>query len=441
MDVLGTIDFGTDEGSLDAQLHDSRLIKFPLQGAMAFRACWAGGDKSFLLSVGGFNPKFQPPPGFPTLARVSISMPSGNITKLNLDGYFAISSNTLQIGAHVDLFVGVDGFGISGYLTFDTLIGWNPFYFDGDISGGVTLSAGGDNLMSLNLSAELTGPAPWHVAGSVEFSVLGFGVTKSFSATFGDSAPALPTDLVDVGAQLRAALSDPRNYSATLTANENGLVSLATPVVTGVALGHPAASLTINQRVVPLGLTIQKFGAGAPSGDSLFTITATDADGVAESTSPVSDEFAPAQFLNLSDDDELSSPSFESFQSGVMLGDGALSYGPMSTRPMGYETFLIDAPGDTPREDTGIPSPPHWTIIGTLLNESGPLRYVGPTKPMVKAATLGYVVATTDQIALSGVGAATGQTYAQARQALAAAVALDPSQSGALQVVASYEVP
>jgi hypothetical protein len=98
MDVLGTVDFGTDEGSLDAALHNSRLVKFPLQGAMALRSCWAGDDKTFLLSVGGFHPKFQPPPGFPTLQCVSISMPSGHITKLNLNGYFAVSSNTLQAG-------------------------------------------------------------------------------------------------------------------------------------------------------------------------------------------------------------------------------------------------------------------------------------------------------------------------------------------------------
>jgi hypothetical protein len=160
MDVLGTVDFGADEGSLDAVLHDSRLVKFPLQGAMALRSCWAGDDKTFLLAVGGFHPKFQPPPAFPTLQHVSISMPSGHITKLNLNGYFAVSSNTLQIGAHVDMFVGVDGFGISGYLNFDTLIERNPFYFDGDISGGVTLSADGHDVMSLDLSADLTGPAP-----------------------------------------------------------------------------------------------------------------------------------------------------------------------------------------------------------------------------------------------------------------------------------------
>jgi hypothetical protein len=441
MDVLGTIDFGTDEGSLDAVLHDSRIVSYPLLGAMAFRGCWAGGDKTFLLSIGGFHPKFQPPPAFPTLQRLSISMPSGHISKLNLNGYLAVSSNTLQIGAHLDIFVGVDGFGISGYLNFDTLIERNPFYFDGDISGGVTLSADGDDIMSLDLSADLTGPAPWHCAGSVHFSVLGFGVTKSFSTTFGSQAPALPTNLVDVGAAIRAALGDPRNYSATLTSNENGLVTLRTPTMSGAMPGHPGASLKIDQKICPLGLTIQKFGAGAPAGDALFTITLVTADGSAQTPTPLTDEFAPALFLNLSDDDELAAPSFEAFASGVELGGGALASGPILSRPIVYETWIVDAPGGTPRPDAGY-TPPIDRLSGirTVLKNSGRLRYAMPSQPMVRAATLDYVIATTDQIAASGVGVATGQTFAQARAALAAAVAENPDQRGALQIVPHYEV-
>ncbi len=441
MDVLGTINFGTDEGSLDAVLHDSRILHFPLQGAMALRGCWAGDDKTFLLAVGGFHPKFQPPPGFPTLQRVSISMPSGHISKLNLNGYLAVSSNTLQIGAHVDIFVGIDGFGISGYLNFDTLIQRNPFYFDGNISGGVTLSAGGDDIMSLDLTADLSGPAPWHCAGSVHFSILWFSVTKSFSVTFGDTAATLPTTRVDVGAGIRAALSDPRSFSATLITNENGLVTLRTSTVSGVVLGHPGATLNINQNVCPLGLTIQRFGADAPAGDSLFTITSVTADGAAQTPTSITDEFAPSQFLNLSDDDELAAPSFETFDSGVAFGDGALSSGPILSRPIVYETLIVDTPGGAPREDAGY-TPPSDRLSGILtqLENSGRLRYAMPSQRMVRLPTPNYVIATTDEIAASGVGVATGQTFAQARVALAAAIAQNPDQRGTLQVVASYEV-
>ena len=413
----------------------------PLQGAMAFRGCWAGGDKTFLLSVGGFHPKFQPPPGFPTLQRLSISMPSGHISKLNLDGYLAVSSNTLQIGAHVDIFVGVDGFGISGYLNFDTLIERNPVLLRRRHLGRRDVERGRSRRHVARPVRRPHRPGALARAGSVHFSVLGFGVTKSFSTTFGDQAPALPTNLVDVGAAIRAALGDPRNYSATLTSNENGLVTLRTPTVSGVVLGHPGASLKIDQKVCPLGLTIQKFGAGAPAGDALFTITLVTADGSAQTPTPLTDEFAPAQFLNLSDDDELAAPSFEAFASGVELGDGALGSGPILSRPIVYETWLVDTPGGTPRPDAGYTPPINWMSgIRTILQNSGRRRYAMPSQPMVRAATLDYIVATTDQIVASGVGAATGQTFAQARTALAAAIAENPDQRGALQIVPHYEV-
>lgn len=448
MDILGSIDFTADEGSLDAVLHDSRLAHYPLAGAMALRACWAGSSKEFLMSIGGFNPAFQPPPNFPTLPPVSLNMKSGSIAKLNLAGYLAVTSNTLQIGAKIDLAAGVDGFGISGYLNFDTLIQFHPFHFEADISGGVELTAGGDDLMSLDLSGSMSGPSPWHVAGKVHFSVMGFGVSKSFSETFGDSTTEPALQPVDVGAQLRAALGDPRNYSASLTTNQNGLVSLRTPTTTGIALGHPAASLNIDQKIVPLGLTIAKFGAAPPQGDTLFTITATTVDGNSAATVPLNDEFAPAQFLDLTDDQEISSPSFESFNAGVTVAQGTWTVGEavagsaVMQRDVQYETFLIDTAGGQPREITGTtPVPPNRlvAILSALLN-SGTLRYAAPSQPMLQPP-LGYVVATTDQIAVSSVGVAAGQTYAQARGALAAAVAQNPSQLGALQVVPLYEVP
>jgi hypothetical protein len=448
MSALGTIDFGTCEGALDAVLHNSRLMNFTLHGSMALRVNWAG-RKSCLLAVGGVHPKFQLPPGFPKLDRIGISMPSGHITKLNLDGYLAATSNTLQIGAHVDLFVGVDGFGISGYLSFDTLIARHPFHFDGDISGGVALSVDDHEIMALRLAGSLTGPAPWNAAGSVSFDVLWWTVTKSFSETFGDSAAALPLDQVNVGQLLRAALSDVRSFAALFAGDVPALVTLATPVPAAtVVLAHPGASLSVHQTVVPLGLTIAQFGGSAPSGETRFDITAAKADGVAQPITPVLDDFAPAQFLTLSDDDKLASPSFERLAAGVEL-DGTTIFGPVMTRTIAYETFLADTPDGPLREDGGLPTPfPFGVLTAVLLDGSagrsslartGGRRYAGPPHAMMPAE-LDFVVATSDQLTASGVGTSSGQSYRQARAALDAALALHPEQRGELLVVARYEV-
>jgi hypothetical protein len=450
--ALGTIDFGTSEGALDAVLHDSRVVNFPLHGGMALRVNWSG-QKTLLLAVGGVHPKFQPPPGFPKLDRVGISMPSGPISKLNFDGYLAITSNSLQIGAHIDIFVGVDGFGISGYLSFDTLIQRHPFHFNGDISGGVALSVGGHDVMSLQLTGSLTGPAPWHAAGSVRFDVLWWTVTKSFSHTFGADQDAAALPQVDVGQLLRAALAEADNFAAQLPPGAPALVTLATPAANAtVVLAHPGAGLSVHQTVVPLGLPITHFGGAVPLGDTRFDIKTVAVNGIAQpqaAITPVLDDFAPGQFLTLTDDEKLASPSFESLQSGVAFS-GTTKFGAAVARQVAYETLYVDTPGGPVREDTGVPAPFQIGVLAgillhgaagqSLLFQAGAARFAGPRKVVLPAA-LDYVVATSDQLTHAGVGAPTGLSYSQAQAALSAELTLHPVRQSTLLVAARYEVP
>ncbi len=77
MDAIGVLDFDQGRASLDATLHDSRLLKkFVLTGDMAMRLKWKG-SPNFALSVGGLHPAFNPPPAFPKLERLAINLSSG----------------------------------------------------------------------------------------------------------------------------------------------------------------------------------------------------------------------------------------------------------------------------------------------------------------------------------------------------------------------------
>ena len=58
------IDFGRKLLSLDASLRDSRVAAFTLYGDMAMRLAW-GDEPQFALAVGGLNPHFKAPRGFP----------------------------------------------------------------------------------------------------------------------------------------------------------------------------------------------------------------------------------------------------------------------------------------------------------------------------------------------------------------------------------------
>ena len=125
VDVLGVIDFDRREAAVDATLVDSRLAQFALTGDMALRMSW-GAQPSFLLAVGGFHPRFAAPPGFPALERVAVALASGDNPKLRLEAYLALTSNTVQFGARVDLAARAGSFSIAGFLSFDALVTLAP---------------------------------------------------------------------------------------------------------------------------------------------------------------------------------------------------------------------------------------------------------------------------------------------------------------------------
>jgi hypothetical protein len=159
-----------------------------------------------------------------------------------------------------------------------------------------------------------------------------------------------PNDLVpiDVLSVLVDALSQPRSWQALLPAGASTLVSLRQPVTDGVLL-HPLGTLTVRQNVVPLGLTrdIDRVGTSTPSGDRTFTVTHTalgdQGHGRGDS---VQELFAPGQFFDLSDDDRLAAPSFESMDAGVTFGADVYTMGTPQASPFDYTDITIDAQGN-----------------------------------------------------------------------------------------------
>src|SRR5262245_50396862 len=123
LDAMGVIDFDEGTAKIDAVLVDSRLAqKFVLTGGMALRARWKGGPgPTFALAVGGLNPRFPLPAGMPVLDRITIALSAGNNPRLTCAAYFAITSNTLQFGAHAELYAEAYGFSVQGDVGFDVL--------------------------------------------------------------------------------------------------------------------------------------------------------------------------------------------------------------------------------------------------------------------------------------------------------------------------------
>ncbi|MFG1837304.1 DUF6603 domain-containing protein [Micromonospora sp. NPDC049175] len=362
VDVLGVIDFDQQSAAVDATLIDSRIAQFALTGDLALRMSW-GPNPTFLLAVGGFHPRFAAPPGFPALDRVAVALASGDNPKLRLEAYLALTSNTVQFGARVDVGARAGSFSIGGFLAFDALVTLSPLAFHVDIAAKLAVKAGSHTLFSINLALTLTGPRPWHAHGRASFSILFFDVSFGFDLTVGDAAPAALPNPVDVGPLLLAALADPRSWNAQLPASAD-VVTLRRLEPGPAILAHPLATLQVRQRVAPLERTLDRFGAGVPSGARRFRITQATVGGVRTTLTPLPDRFAPAQFTTMSDDVKLSAPSFEAMTSGAALGADGYTTGAPVTVGVVYEQALVTAENITPPGHQRLPLPPD--VFATL---------------------------------------------------------------------------
>ncbi|WP_028064030.1 DUF6603 domain-containing protein [Solirubrobacter soli] len=355
VDLLGVIDFDRAEAAVDATLVDSRLAQFALTGDMALRMNW-GSRPSFLLAVGGFHPRFAAPPGFPALDRVAIALASGDNPKLRLEAYLALTSNTVQFGARVDLAARAGSFSIAGFLSFDALVTLSPLAFVVDIAAKLAVKVGSRTLLSISLSLTLSGPRPWRARGRASFSILFFDVSFGFDVTIGDAtAPALPAP-VDVAPLVLAALTDARAWTAQLPAGAD-VVTLRALQPGAAVLAHPLGTLRVRQRLAPLERTLERFGTTVPSGAKRFRITLATIGGVRTTLTPLQDQFAPAQFTALSDDAKLSAPSFEPMTSGAALGADGFITGTGVTVAVNHEQLIVTAVGIPEPKSTRVPIP------------------------------------------------------------------------------------
>jgi len=449
IDIVGTLDFGTDELSIDGTIHDSYILAFQLSGDMALRLNW-GANPDFAVSLGGFFPGYQPPAGFPALRRLTVSIGDGDDVQLTCTSYLAVTTNSFQFGAAVQLYASAGGFTVQGHIGFDALFMFNPFSFDVDFSAGVDVQYQGVTLLGIELDAELSGPTPWHVHGSASFQILFFSVSASVDVTWGDdNAVSLPP--VAVLPQLNTALTTPGSWSAQLPPGAEQAVTLRglPPADTDIVV-HPMGSLTVREKVVPLDAPVTKFGNAAPSDGSQFSIAGVTLGASPATTSPVCDSFAPGQFTQLSDSDKISAPAFESFHSGVQIGDPDVQGG-------------SDAPRTVTMQWRYIPDPLKASVLDrfaaldadlfgasiqlgagarSLVRSTGLARFTEPgMTSIVSTGQVGYVITSTEDLSVrADISPAAGTTHYQASAALAGYLAAHPEEAGGLQVMPAYEV-
>ncbi len=316
VNFLGLIDFGNQLILFNASLYDSNLLVFTLTGDMAFRLCW-GDHPYFLLSVGGFNPAFKDaPPDLQNMARLGISLLNNDYIQLSVTCYFAVTSNSVQFGANAQLYAGVGALNIYGQLGFDVLFQFDPFKFAAGINVTLALRSGDSVIMGISVNGQLTGPAPWYVHGDASYTYI-ITISVSFSHGWGDPGPDQSQNKIDILALLNTAIADNRNWRVILPDNNSQHVSIKSidPGTTDPVI-HPFGTLTFSERIVPLGIDITRFGNDLPLNANHFDIVASD-PGI--TTVAATDEFAAANFFDLTDDQKLSRNSFDPMTSGFSV--------------------------------------------------------------------------------------------------------------------------
>jgi hypothetical protein len=347
----------------------------------------------------------------------------------------------VQSGARVELYAEGCGLNIYGFLGYDLLVQFNPFHFIADLEAGLALRDGTDELMGIHVHGQLSGPNPFRARGEASIDLWLFSISIDFDVSWGDDAPAQIEAEVDVLPLVEAALKDDRNWLATLPANTHQNVALKKLQLPPEQIVlNPFAVLSVSQKVVPLGLEINKFGNQKPKGTTRFELTFADA------TEEVREEFASANFLHLNDSEKLSRKSFDKMRSGLRFSTGDSSQtGANVAKDVTYElSYVHRKRGLTIRAGVVRLFGSVFSIFSgagaVTKNKFAVSRRVGGT-PIAKVEVQEpeFHVVNGSDLGLHAPGL-TAKTSTEAWQLHDELVAANPSLRGQLQVMSSYEL-
>jgi hypothetical protein len=337
LDIIGLLDIGRKVLEFDAVLIDSQLMQIlRLTGGAAFRLSW-GAEPYVVLSVGGFHPAWNPAPLVfpPSLTRIAMvrGTPS-DFLYFRFEGYFAITTNSIQFGASVELIINAGPIYARGFLGFDALIVFKPFSFRFDIHASVRVRLGGITMGGVDLDGTLTGPGPLVLHGRVSIELLFFSVSWEDTFVLGSSAPQQIPAVPSAVAELVGELAKPANLHVEAPAGAYGVL---TPPDEGVVkpVLPPGGRLTWIQKRAPLDLLLQRFES-AP----LATPETVHASGP-EVTGPAQDWYAPGSYTIQADAQLLNQRAFLRLNGGVQIGLDGVESGHAVTHVVTVEQIRI----------------------------------------------------------------------------------------------------
>ena len=445
VNFAGVLEFDKQRFYFFAALFDSHVLFLTISGSMGLLFAY-GDNANFVLSVGGFHPQFNPPPlPFPAPQRISIDIINESFARIHSDGYFAVTTNTVQFGAHSDFFFGFSACNVSGSSGFDALIQFSPFHFIAEISTQFSVQVFGIGVYGVGIDVSLSGPTPWHVHGTASLSFFLFSIDIGIDFTWGDN-PNSTLPPVQVMPILTAEVQKASNWKAALPKNLKLLVVLRQldPSEAGFVL-HPAGTLQVSQRTIPLDLKIDKVGSQAPTDANLFALAVAGA--TLTKVRDLQEPFAPSQFRNFDDATKLSQPAFVPQDSGIELaGTASLATATAITRPLRYDLTVVDKESEPVRHRYFAHSRAMFTnfLAGNSAGQSKlSANFRSVTRPQsgsVAVSAETFAVANQADNSVFHPEAAAFTSQAQAQDYVKNAIAANPSLDGTLHVIPQFEV-
>ena len=214
------------------------------------------------------------------------------------------------------------------------------------------------------------------------------------------------------------------------------------PAETGV-LVHALGELIVRQRVVPLDLDLETYGHQPLSGLHRFEVRIRPPGGPPLDTVGPRDLFAPGEFFELSDDEKLTRPNFESFASGRRVVPPGTKAGATRKAALAYKTVQLRPqaePKDLGQQALTGGALSVLTAGGAAaraaLRTTGETGFRGPPREGIALREPQYLVAGAETLAAAG----DPTTYTEAAQARAQLNAAAPGGRADVQVVGAHEV-
>ncbi|HEV2251670.1 MAG TPA: DUF6603 domain-containing protein [Streptosporangiaceae bacterium] len=446
VNFAGALEFDKQRMYFFASLYDSHILFITIEGEMGLLFAW-GSNANFVVTVGGFHPQYNPPPlPFPSPQRISVDIINESYARIRADGYFAVTTNTVQFGAHAEFFFGFSAVSVTGSAGFDALIQFSPFHFIVSVSASFSANVFGIGVFSIGIDVTLEGPEPWHAHGTASISFLFFSIGIGIDFTWGDSGTTtLPP--VTVMPILSAEFGKQSNWRALPPTGSNLLVSLRQLSASESQLVlHPVGTLQVSQRLIPLDLTLDTVGSQKPDDANRFSLSVSSPD--LAKTATLTEPFAPSQFKTADDATKLSQPAYAPQDSGIEMSPAGQQYASATTivRIVRDDVTIIDTklrrsssqftyyPGTMFQHGLRGNAAARSTLSGVREQQTHPFDGSVQVSPET------FAVARQADNAVYRPEAAAFTSQASARDYLDRAVTADPTLAGALHILPQFEV-